>query len=405
MAGSPFFDGVFLAIPKWARTRIVQAQKPAALQVLCTLVDHMNMRTKRVTLSITDIANDCLLSKETIKRTIKWLVAEGIIDSVRTGGKTSEYLVKYTPTGVTHDTSVVSPMTPVASDEDLTGVTHDTSLGPENSGLAGEMLLHNRIVLGSSIDTNREVVCDDLKGPSMILGEDPEKGAKTSPVAATGKRFKEVEVLVNRFVYSKPLCMKNFSPRDITILRRACKLMLQSGLSPDTIQEMIDVFVHDTRFQDYDNVINAFASKKIQALLLDRVTVSVNDEDPVIMLMVNDFVRPAGITLPWPVENDVQLRKIILVRCLEGLYRYPDVVASIITHWSGDFQNKEFITALSALESLIKSGLGKETPDIPQLSDTLSFMHLPKSLLAGTPRESAGNLAEAAYATRRVNRV
>lgn len=360
------------------------------------------MRTKCVTLSITDIAADCLLSKETVKRTMKWLADEEIIQVVRKGGKTNTYMVVYKETRVTHDPSVGSPMT-LVDDLDLpTRVTHDPSEVVKNMLLAGSLQIHNRIVLETSIKKNdREIACGDHEGESMIIGADTER----APTPEPRKKFKETDELVRRFIYSKQFCMRTFTTTDINIVRRACKLMLQSGLTPDTIREMIDTFVNDTRFTEYNNPATAFASKKIQAVLLERVTVKVVDDDPVIMLMVNDFVRSDNLAIEWDPQHDTQLRKAILTRCLEGLYRYPEVVASIARHWPGDFQNQEFLNALSALESMIKFGLGKETIDMPEVLGRLSFVDLPKTLIDGTPRDSAGTLAGAAYTTRRQQRV
>jgi predicted transcriptional regulator len=401
MKSTPMFDGPFLAIPRWARIRIAKAKKGAALEILCTLVDLMNIRTKVTTATVQQIAEHTNLSCETTKRMLHWLEQEGVVKVTRSGGKNvNQYHIQYkfmgspmTPQGVTHD--------PIdLPDTQKYGVTHDPINTPKNTDLPAEMSLHRETYSTSIKNKSIKKAGDSQKvGPNMIIGSDPESTKTVSKISNT-----VINDLTNQFIHHRSNVMRVYPPTDVGILRRTFKTLLKSGLAANTIQKMIDNFLNDSRFASYENPILGFASKKIQKVLIERINASVTTEDPVIMLLLSDFDR-GSLDMPWDIVQDSYLRTGVTTRCLESLYRYPELVVGIIYKWAGDFKNQEFLNDLSALDALVKTQLGKETHDIESLTSTLSYLSLPKDLLTGNVRESAGTIVSAIYQYRRTMHV
>lgn len=400
------FDGPFIAVPRWARERIAKGRKDSALDVLCALIECMDMRTKCTEVTIPQIAERAGVSKETAKRVLHWMEQEGILRVYRTGGKApNRYSVQYrsmgspmTPQGVTHDPIDVDALP-------LYGVTHDPINGAKKGHLPADT--QSTIEIYNTTSTKEDIKNTDDgqgKGMSLIIGSDPNENKEEK--TASQRKFSSpvINDLTNHFVHHKTNVMRVYPASDVAILRRTLKLLVSSGLSPESIRKMIDQFLSDSRFSSYDNPILGFSSKKIQNLLMERVTVTVTTEDPVLSLMSSDFIR-GDLDLPWSITADNNLRSAVTTRCLETLYRYPELVADTVRHWSGDFMNPDFLKALSALESLVKTGLGKETCDTNEVLQTLGFLSLPKELITGSVRDSAGTMVSAIYRHRRANRV
>jgi hypothetical protein len=167
---------------------------------------------------------------------------------------------------------------------------------------------------------------------------------------------------------------------------------------------MIDQFFADTRFSQYKNPVSAFSSRKIQNILLSKISPEVSVDNNVLALLANDFVRD-DIDLSWDPDCDDDLRKAITSRAMESVYRYPELVAEIAQRWNGSFTSPEFMKALTSLESLIRSQLGLETADVSDLLKDLDFLHLPQCILSGQPRPAAGTIVEAIYFYRRAANV
>ncbi len=401
MKSTTMFDGPFIAIPRWARERIAAAKKGSALEVLCSLVDMMNIRTKCVNATIPQIAERANLSVETTKRMLRWLEKEGIIHTTRSGGQSAnQYHIQYksmgspmTPQGVTHD--------PIDLYDPTTyGVTHDPTNTPKKGTLPAEMSPH-RETYSTSIkhESIKKTAGSQKVSPKMILGSDSEVPKVTTNIAHT-----TINDLTNQFIHHRSNVMRVYPASDVSILRKTIKTLLKSGLSAQTIQKMIDNYLTDSYFSSYNNPILGFASKKIQKILIERVTAAVTSEDPVVMLLLADFDR-GSLDIPWPHVQDSYLRTGLTTRCLETLYRYPELVVQVVYHWAGDFQNPEFLSDLSTLDALVKNQLGKETHDLTELLSKLEYVVIPKSLLRGNVRDSAGTIVSAIYQYRRDSRV
>ena len=92
------FDGPFLAVPVWAVGEIRDYGQPRDLQILLGLVALMERRTKDIAASVTQIAEYVGVSKETAKRSLKWLADHKIITVIhRQKPLVNVYTLHYTP--------------------------------------------------------------------------------------------------------------------------------------------------------------------------------------------------------------------------------------------------------------------------------------------------------------------
>jgi hypothetical protein len=409
MSNTTTFDGPFLAVPLWAVNKIAADGTPSTLQLLCAFVENMNIRTKSVTLSLAEVASMAGVSRETAKRGVRWMVFEQILSVKRPARTKNTYVVMYvkpsqvgspmTHGRVTHDPPVGAPMTHGR-------VTHDPSSTPKQHDLAGDMQISIENTKERNINENMKRVCDQERASEVILGSDPHEAPKERPSKNRQRKASpEVHALAQAFLNHRTHVMRMHPTHtDVQILRRAIRLLLDSGLTPVTVRQMIDTFCADTRFSQYKNPITAFSSRKIQKLLLAKISPEVSVDNDILSLLANDFVRD-GLDLAWEQDCDDDLRKAITSRAMEAVYRYPEVVAEIAQHWSGDFKSPDFLSALSSLESLIRTNIGIETADVDSLLNTLDFLTLPKCMISGQPRPAAGTIVEAIYLYRRATNV
>jgi hypothetical protein len=391
------FNGPFLAIPRWAIEKVLK--NPSSLQVVCSMVDHMDIRTKQATVSVTQLCEATGLTRRTVQRAVRWLESEGVVATKMSGAGASSYTLMYeggaspmTQGGVTHDAGGASPMT-------QGGVTHDAPRGVKNGHLPG--LVGNTIEVRESIKEESERVFDPEGGKEVIIGGDHEEEAKKErrhQIDATNKS--SVKPLVQRFL-THPSQFRKPKPTEAEtlVLRRAIRLLLEGGMSSSSVAGLIDLFM-DSHFVQYDDNIRAFASKKIQAILIKKLQVSVIHEDPVLQYLSLDCQR-GDLDLPWSPDQDQMLQNALMRRALESTFRYPELVSQVIHHWAGGFSDSAFVAALDDLESIVKHGLGMTFVDIPETAKRLTMVSLPKDLLKGTVRASPGTMVSAVYESRR----
>lgn len=402
------FKGPFLAIPLWAVEVIKERGQTRDLQVLVGLVGCMDIRTKTVVASFTQIAEYIGVSRETVKRSMRWLVSEGIVSVTRTGNSVNHYTVSYRQVrGVTGDPPGGHGRPYPGSRETLPtevrGVTGDPTKidlspaqvpNPENTEI-----YTNREVL---IEKNKSVPCGDEED-EMILGGDPERvGEKPAPTKTRHPR--STYELADRFMFHpKSLMTQTYTPRDRVILMGACKKLLEGGLTRPTVVRMIDRFWSHPKFSAYTSPAEAFASRAVQKDLLDNVEVTVHDGNPILTMMANDFTRQDE-HLPWDTSADRELGKAVMMRCMDACYRYPEVVADIAMMWNGEFKDPEFLGMLDAFNSLVRWHCSQESIDFESVVSKLSKITLPSPLLNTTPtmlRAPAGTIEEAVYNYRR----
>jgi hypothetical protein len=391
------FNGPFLAIPRWAINKLLR--NPSALQVLCSMVDHMDIRTKQATVSMTQLHEATGLARRTVQRAVRWLELEGVVTTKMSGSGASSYTLMYeggaspmTQGGVTHDAGGASPMT-------QGGVTRDTPLGIKNGHLPG--LVGNTIEVIESIKEESERVFDPEGGQDMILGGDHEEEEKKDRRRQIDDKSRSVmKPLVQRFL-NHPSQFRKPKPTeaDQLILRRSIRRLLDGGMSPKSVADLIDLFM-ESHFVQYEDNIRAFSSKKIQTILLKKLSVSVTHEDPVLQYLSMDCQR-GDLELPWSSEHDTALQTALMRRSLESTFRYPELVAKIIRYWSGSFTDKDFLLALTALEEIVNHGLGKAFINVAESAEILTMVELPEALLNGTVRDSPGTMVSAVYESRR----
>lgn len=428
MVVSNVFGGRFLAVPAWASAHISKYGQSRDLQVLVGLVSFMDTRTKLANVPISKIAEEVNASKETVKRSLKWLSENGIIEVVeRPRPSNNVYRINYvqkvmvspvTLYGVTDDTIMVSPVT---LSGDGNGVTGDPIKMPETeeSPLFQEVSEITRIISNREIykEELKRVASDSGKVEDMILGSDPED-TPTSP--STRKNFSnlrykeykkhkpEINALVNHFVYNKKTLMTHtYTQKDRQIVRRTIRLLLDGGLTFDTISLMMDKFFSNENFAFSDSPVLMFASQKVQKRLMDAIGIQLDTGiDPVLLFMINDFNRE-GLDLPWDLSSDESLREVIIMHGMDLCYRYPEVVASLIRFHLNDFTSPDFVHHLESLNSFMQWRTTGTDFDVDTFRCTAPPINLPVEFLSNKNfklRPASDTIALAVYTYRRITR-
>lgn len=402
------FQGPFLAIPVWAAEVITKHGQPRDLQVLVGLVGLMDRRNREVTASVTQISAHVNLSRETVKRSLKWLLEYGVITVRKRKNPTlNVYTIHYTDAGlgsrVTHtrvmgDPHLGSRVTHLSGSTRVTGDPSNLQETRKPQGFPG-----------SSIEVYIErVILDENKRPAS--GEDSEMifGSNEDYVdydeRAPKKKKSNINHLVSHFVNSRQSVMtSSYSAKDMTILRATMRTLKDSGLTDFTILQMISKFFSVERWRESEHHVLLFCKKDIQSKLLADIESSVEVDDPVLQLMLSDFVR-GEIEVPWSKQHDSILKRIIIMRGTDICYRYPEVVSQLISKYPGKFNNDTFVHTLTTLNSLVRVIVGEEQGEISELLDSIEDVQLPEELRHGTTkllRPMAPSLVEAVYNYRR----
>lgn len=414
MGTSNVFGGRFVALPEWAIAYINQHGTPRDLQVLTCIVSMINYHDKSVSVSSQEISENIRASKETVKRSLKWLADNNIISVVKNKKPfPNTYVVHYTdrlmvssvtPTRVMDDPINGSLVTPTEGGDRVMG---DPIKSCESPG-SPHNLKNPRIILLLGKKNNRSIemgCAPDGKVDDMILGQDVTETPKPEIGKKEKKTRPEVNDLASHFVYHPRSVMScSYSFQDMNILRRTIKLLLESGLTRTTIRKMIDKFFNTENMRSADSPVLMFSSKAVQKSLMDSIeTVLDENTSPVLTLMLNDFNR-SGLELPWDKSEDEVIRKTIIINGMDACYRYPELVAEILEKNHG-ISTSDFKSKISSLNSLVKWHLGEEECDPEVLKKDLSCITLPKELLAKTKssvRPSADTLVGAIYNYRRL---
>lgn len=403
------FDGPFVAVPVWALPIIRDHGQARDLQVLVGLVGCMDIRTRTVTATIPQVADFMGVSVATVKRALRWLESVGIILVSRKANSVNVYTILYDDRGVTGDpmgghrrTHGGSRVTPPTSSRGVTG-------DPMNSGVSPAQALDSN---PTDIEvSNREILikeemvpCGD-EGSDMILGSDPDDKREELPAKPARKAAPRTpRDLADAFMYHpKSLMSQNYTHRDRMILMATMKRLMDGGLTKPSITRMINRFWTHPTFPSYSNLVEAFSSRTVQEALMADVSVTVEDNNPVLNMMANDFDRGDN-DLPWNTTADQQLAKVVMMRCMDACYRYPEVVANIAQMWNGAFDDYEFLRVIDALNSLVRWHTAQESIDHDAVMSILECVALPSELHSPEPvmlRVPAGTIGEAVYNYRR----
>lgn len=401
------FQGPFLAIPVWAVDVIKKYGQPRDLQVLVGLVSLMERRKREVTASVTQISEHVGASRETVKRSLKWLTDYGII-TVRKREKptVNVYTVHYTDAGlgsrVTHTRVMGDPHlgSPVTHPEGSTRVMGDPSNMQKT--LTGK----GSFALPIDIYINREILDKERAasggGVEVIFGSDEDY--VDTEGAPPKKKKPNINSLVSHFVNHRQAALtRSYSAKELTILRSTMRTLKDSGLTDFTIMQMISKFYSVTRWRESEHSVLLFAKKDIQKQLLSEIDSAVDTDDQVLQLMLNDFSR-GELELPWDRKHDQALKRTVIMRGTDICYRYPEVVSELVRKYPGDFNNANFVSTLTALNSLVRIITGEESGEVTEVLEDLGDVVLPEELKGGTAtllRPLASSLVEAVYNYRR----
>lgn len=246
-------------------------------------------------------------------------------------------------------------------------------------------------------------------GGNVILGRDPE--AVEVAQLPTKKSSADLPALVAHFVRHPTIVMtRSYSDHDTMILRKSLKALLNTGVSRTTVLNMIDRFYAIERFRLAERPVLLFSKKDIQQELIAKSDAMVSVSDPVLELMMHEFVRPSGLDLPWSPSFDADLRSAVLNNGMDACFRYPELVASLASQYPGDFRNPDFLRTLSTLNDYLLCITDEyNTTDLQQFINILSeSLQLPKELRKPsikTIRKDTDTIAEAVYAYRRCTNV
>lgn len=403
------FDGPFLAVPVWAVGEIRDFGQPRDLQVLLGLVALMERQTKEIAASITQIADYVGVSKETAKRSLKWLADHKIITVIhRQKPLVNVYTVHYIRPVKHGDRVMGDPM--MGSQETLYGVTEDPMVGSRVTLSTSTKDQHNNTFSNPYIKilnrSTKEILKKAASGTEgkMILGSDPDNPVSGFELPVKKKVPRKTNQFVNHFLSNRHSIMSSsHSPKDLMILRKAFSTLIDSGLTEFTIMQMITKFFSVQRWREAENIVLLFCTKDIQQKLMEQVETTVDSDNPVLLLMMNDFER-LDLDLPWPETMDLVLKKVVIRRGMDACYRYPEIVAKLITIHNGAFYSDEFSTSLSALNSIIRVISGEEQEDPTPLLKEVAHLELPDELLnlsSSSLRLPAGSIVEAVYNYRR----
>lgn len=396
------FQGPFLAVPLWAHEKIRDKGHGRDMQVLLSLIALMERRTKEVSASVQQIAEYSVLSKETVKRSLRWLEEYGIITTGRRKKPSvNVYTVNYAPVnGVNRD--------PIkAVDKWVDGVTSDPMMGsavtPSKPRLAHTACgLRDSSIEVLNIDTNKVKKAASGLEEEMILGGDPEED-KVRVETKVKKTQRNVNSLVTQFISDPRTIMSHsYSYKEVIILRKTLNTLRDSGLTEFTVSQMIKRFLDVEHWRNSETPVLVFTNKAVQQKLMDQVDTEVVTEDPVLALMMSDFER-VGIDLPWAYANDQLLKREVIRHGIDICYRYPEIVAELIKTNNG-VPSTSFTTTLCALNSLVRVLSGEEDGDLTELHDTLSSVNLPSELYKTSNKDlrpAAGSILEAVYNYRR----
>jgi hypothetical protein len=412
MGTSNVFGGRFLAVPEWAVPLIFKHGQPRDLQVLTCLVSMMHIHNKSVSASIQEIADASYTSKETVKRSLKWLSEQQIITTkLRQKPKPNTYIINYTQPAIGSPMTLSTPNTTPLIGSPMTlptipnGVTHDPIKMNITPAQVTKALISREIVI---IESNSNKTLKKADGPrdkveDMILGADVNEKAKVEEPVKRKPR-PEVNDLASYFVYHpRSVMVCSYSFQDMNILRRTIKLLLDAGVSRTTVRQMIDKFFSTDRMRGAESPVLMFSSKGVQASLMETLDTVLDNTSPILSLMLNDFNRE-GLDLPWDKSSDEALRKVIIISGMDVCYRYPELVAQVI-ELADDFSSSLFRNQIISLNSLVKWHIGEEEVDLKELQEDLVGITLPKELLAKTRttlRPAADTIVSAIYNYRRV---
>ena len=406
------FQGPFLAIPLWASEEIRDHGQPRDLQVLVALVALMERRTKEVTASNNQISDYLGVSRKTVQRSLAWLEERGIVSTTRRGTPiVNIYRVNYTrpvvtTNRVTHDPMIGSPMT--------------LSTGTVDGSIGSPVTLSNTPFLGDGqglCEISIEVITKGIEievleraaggeEGTVIIGADPDKPEQTFEPEAKKKPKRNLNRLVNLFMSDpRSIMSSTYTYRDSVILRKTFNTLIDSGLTEFTVSQMVKRFLDVEHWRTSDNPVLLFSSKAIQQKLMDQVDTTIVVEDPILAFIMNDFER-GDVVLPWKgLDRDSSIKKSVVLHGMDICYRYPELVAQLISKFDGD-PSAEFNTALSALNSIVRVLVGEESGDLVELRNSVEMLDLPPELLkpSGTNlRQLAGSIQEAVYNYRRIS--
>jgi hypothetical protein len=176
-----------------------------------------------------------------------------------------------------------------------------------------------------------------------------------------------VRELTNYFAYHRHMSMsQKCDEDDKSMLNMFFSRELKRGHSAPNLKIIIDRFFQHPASQTQFPAF-MFCKNDVQAELSDDIKREYSD--PVLQWLVDGMPNTAE-----QIADPPKARKAILLYCDESLYRYPDLVATIVRYAEDPSE------MLNALELLIQWNIGDNDEDAGHLRSVLSKITLPKEL-------------------------
>lgn len=206
-----------------------------------------------------------------------------------------------------------------------------------------------------------------------VFGADPDSPQKEwedTPPTPRPRGNRTINELLNYFGYHKNMQMsQRFNDQDRAVLANHLSRRLKQGFTVATLKSMIDRF-YQTPAGQSDFPAMLFCKGEVQKSLMEDH--EVDKDDPIIQWLLDGMPNDCK-----HLSDPRECRKSVLLNSDDSLFRYPDVVASIL---SLDDPEPHLSDRLSALESLILWNLEKYDGGIDSLHESLASIDLPKEL-------------------------
>lgn len=164
-----------------------------------------------------------------------------------------------------------------------------------------------------------------------VFGADPEAEVSAwSEYEGPTRRYvsKPVSGLTSYFGYHPQMKMsQRFDDEDKVILNAYFSKRLKQGHTDRSIRKMIDRFWQSWG-SDTERPAFTFTSTKVQQVLV--LEAEIVKDDPVLEWLLD------GMPSNGPFEDSNEMRKLVTRHSVEGLFRYPDVVADILRPETGN---------------------------------------------------------------------
>jgi hypothetical protein len=252
------------------------------------------------------------------------------------------------------------------------------------------------MILGAdNSDPTDEELAERVAAAKAVLKQRRTVAARKAAKESGKLTGEEVTSLMDYFNFASRKAGSNAVPTCEAVIFRTKLRQMSTGLSMRSIKANIDSFFSLARNREHPAPWRVFVMTKVQADLLQQTGATPKTVDPVLAWVSDDFTRTGD--LPWEQGEDNNFRRILLANIML-MYRYPEVVAQVVTEHSSEDSSK----ILDDLHNFVAAVLASEDTRSIRSSLTRYGVHIPTSMTnPRTVRPVATTLAEAIVRSQR----